>query len=259
MSKTVLITGATSGIGNELVQLFAYDKNDLVLVARNLDNLNKLKEELEGKFGINVKVMSKDLIKQSSAYEIVEELEKEGISIDVLVNNAGFGDYGIFATSDLGKQESMIDLNIKTLTTLTRLLLPDMMIKQEGQILNVASIAAFSPGPYMSVYYATKAFVLSFTESIAYELKDFNIKVTALCPPPTKTNFASTAGEGASVFFDIFGMATPDQVAKYGYDSLQKNKTIALYGFKNKALVFFARFMPRKAVTWLVGQIQKER
>jgi len=259
MRKTALITGATSGIGNELVELFAYDKHDLVLVARNLDNLNKLKEELEKTHKINVKVISKDLISQSAAYEIVEELEKENIEIDVLVNNAGFGDYGIFATADLGKQEAMIDLNIKTLTVLTRLLLPHMMINQEGKILNVASIAAFSPGPYMSVYYATKAFVLSFTESIAYELKDYNIKVTALCPPPTRTNFASTAGEGASTFFEIFGMATPDQVARYGYESLERNKTVALYGFKNKALVFFARFLPRSVVTWMVGQIQKER
>ncbi len=182
MNRTALITGASNGIGYELAKVHAEKGDNLVLVARRKDRLDELKKELEEIYKISVFTLEKDLSLPGSALEVFNELKSKDLSIDYLVNNAGFGDFGLFAESDWNKQERMINLNIMSLAHLTRLFLPDMIRNGKGKILNLASTAAFQPGPTMSVYFATKAFVLSFSQALNEELREYGITVTALCP-----------------------------------------------------------------------------
>ncbi len=191
--STALITGASNGIGLELARIHASKGDNLVLVARNITRLNQLKLELENKFKISVLVIEKDLSKTNSANEVFNETSEKRIQIDYLINNAGFGDFGMFADSDLDKQLQMINLNIIALTSLTRLYLPEMTKRRSGKIMNVASTAAFQPGPTMAVYYATKAYVLHFSEAIANELKGSGVTVTVLCPGATESGFQAAA------------------------------------------------------------------
>jgi short-subunit dehydrogenase len=256
MKETVLITGASYGIGKELAELYAKDGYHLVLIARSKDKLQKLAEDFSAKYKIEVKVIVKDLEDPSKAYEIYEEVRKEGIQVDYLVNNAGFGLYGEFIKTELHDELHMIDLNIKTLTALTKLFLPEMIRNRRGGILNVASTAAFQPGPLMAVYYATKAYVLSFTEALANELKGTGVKVTALCPGPTETGFSERAHLEQSKLFQTGVMCARD-VARIGYKGFLQGKTLVIPGFKNRLLSFCVRFLPRKAVTQIVRHIQE--
>lgn len=254
--KTALITGASSGIGHELTQLFAHDGYNLVLVARNQKQLMQTAEELNEKYGVSVKVISKDLSLASAPEEILTELEKESIEIDALVNNAGLAAYGLFSETDLGAELQIMQVNMGTLTHLTKLFLPGMLKKRRGKILNVASTAAFQPGPLMTVYYATKAYVLSFSQALAEELQGTGVNVTALCPGPTASGFQKRAHMEDSKLFS--GQIMDAQtVARIGYRGLMTNKTIVIPGLRNKILVELVRFSPREMVPRAVRNMQK--
>jgi short-subunit dehydrogenase len=256
--KTALITGASSGIGLEFARIFAANNCNLVLTARNKSALEELAAELTQKYSITVKVLPKDLSDKDAPMEIFAELEKEGIEIEYLINNAGFGGYGKFYQTDWKKEEDMIQVNITALAELSKLFVQQMTRRNSGRILNVASMAAFQPGPLMSVYYASKAFVLSLSEAMAYELKDTNVTVTCLCPGPTKSNFHITANIKASQLAKGIN-ATSYDVALYGYHAMMKGKRIAIQGTTNKILAFLVRFMPRKMVLKTVYKIQENR
>jgi uncharacterized protein len=191
--KTALITGASSGIGYELAGLFASSGHDLVLVARNEQRLSRLAEELQQRIGVAVTVLVKDLAAPRAAEEIVVELQNRSLHVDILVNNAGFGEYGPFHETSLERKLQMIQVNVAELTQLTRLLLSGMLERNSGNILNIGSTASFAPGPFVAVYSATKAYVLSFSEALAEELKGTGVTVTVLCPGSTETEFAERA------------------------------------------------------------------
>jgi len=248
MNKTVLITGASSGIGLEFAQIFASKGDNLVLIARRKDLLDDFEKRMKKKYGIIIHIISKDLSKQNAVHEIYNELSKKNIHVDYLINNAGFGDFGLLAHSDVEKQIQMINVNILALTLLTRLLLPAMIKAKYGRILNVASTAAFQPGPTMSVYFASKAYVLSFSEAIAHEVKDSGITVTALCPGATKTEFKEVADLGKSRLFKGNNIASARDVAIFGYKRMMKGHTVVIHGFVNNILAQSIRFAPRKLV-----------
>jgi uncharacterized protein len=242
--QTVLITGASSGIGMELARVFAQHGNSLVLVARGVDKLEELARELRSKHSVRAEVIGADLTDPSAPEKIVKSLSERNLTIDVLANNAGFGERGAFAQIDLQRQLDMIQVNITAVAHLTRLLLPGMIQHNTGGVLNVASTAAFQGGPNMTMYYATKAFVLSFTEALHEEVAGTNVHVTCLCPGPTHTGFVAAANmEGANLF--KMGAETAEVVAKVGYAAFMKNKAVAISGFKNKLTAFSTRLAPR--------------
>ncbi len=245
MTKFVLITGGSKGIGFELAKLFAKDHYHIILVARNFQETEAAAMELRTTYGTEVRAMAKDLSNPMASQDIVHELDRDGISIDVLVNNAGFAGYGFFFERDMQSDIDMIQVNITSLTTLTRLLLPQMIKKGNGMILNVASIAAFQAGPLMSVYYATKAYVLSFSQAISNELKGTGVTVTALCPGPTRTNFDQRADMLGSMIFSSPAVMKADTVAKIGYKGMLRGKPIVITGFRNKILALSTRLVPR--------------
>jgi len=245
MNKTALITGASSGLGKEFARIHASQGNNLVLIARSKDKLDALKLELETEFGISVCVISKDLSDQNAPKAVYEEVQALKIRVDYLINNAGFGDFGLFADTDWKKQMEMINLNITCLTYLTRLFLPDMIRNKFGKILNIASTAAFQPGPTMSVYFATKAYVLSFSEAIANELKGTGVTVTALCPGATATGFKAASSLGESNLFKGNQIATSKEVAEFGYTKMMEGKTVVIPGIVNNLMAQSVRFAPR--------------
>jgi short-subunit dehydrogenase len=258
-TKTVLITGASSGIGLELARIFASKGYNLIIVARNLIELSRLKNELNEKYKVFVEEIEKDLSVPGAAKEVYEEVKSINFDVDILVNNAGFGDFGFFQNSDWAKQERMINVNMLALTQLTWLYLPEMITKGSGKIMNVASTAAFQPGPLMSVYYASKAYVLFFTEAIANELEGTGVTVTALCPGPTKSGFQKVANVENSKMMN--GKSIPDSkaVAEYGYKALMKGKRVAIHGVVNKELAFFSRRIPKGMILKTVRKINEGR
>lgn len=257
MKKTALITGASGGLGLSFVNIFAADGYDLVLVARNAERLDEIKRETEDRYKVNVLTVPKDLCSDTGASEVFEATKRANITVDVLVNNAGFGDFGEFYKSDLSKQVRMVDLNCIALMELCHLYLPEMVEHGEGRILNVDSIAAFQPGPLMSTYYATKAFVLSFSQALTRELKGTGVSVTALCPGPIRTNFDTAAELGESGLFKNLKVWDPDTVAQFGYKNMNKGKPVCVCGFVNKIIVFSNRLAPRALVRNAVYQLQK--
>jgi uncharacterized protein len=250
-SETVLITGASSGIGLELTKCFAADGCRLILVARNTPALEKLAEELREKNKIEVIVLTADLSLTETPKLIFQELSAQKISVDVLVNNAGFGAIGAFAQLPLERQSEMIQVNITALMELTGLFLPGMIERRRGGILNVSSVAGFVPGPGMAIYYATKAFVLSFTEALAAELEGTGVKVTALCPGPTPTNFGNVAGS-KNVRLIRAPRTSAEKVARNGHTAFRRGQTISIPGSQNKFVVSVARLMPRKLIRKIV-------
>jgi len=249
--ETVLITGASAGIGWEIARLFAKDQSNLVLVARREDRLNELAEKLRNEHQIEVTVIASDLSKPESPRQIHDRLKDEKVEVDIVVNNAGFGAIGKTVELDLYTQLDMIRLNIEALVHLTRLFLPGIIARNRGGILNVASTAAFQPGPFMSVYYASKAFVLSFTDALHEELKGTNVKVSCLCPGPTETEFADVADVNQINLFSS-GVMHVDDVVRIGYEGFRKNKPIVITGFRNKLLAQSIRFTPRFLVRKVV-------
>ena len=255
---TALVTGASGGIGEELARLFAADGHDLVLVARSRDKLARLAEELEGKHGVSANVLPADLARAQSPQEIFEETEGAGLRVDALVNNAGFGSYGLFAETDLKQELEMLQVNVVALTHLTKLFLPAMLARRRGYVMNVASTAAFQPGPLMAVYYASKAYVLSFSEALSNECEGTGVRVSALCPGPTETGFVAAAGMGDSKLFDRAVMDART-VAEAGYRGLLDGKAVVIPGFRNNLLARSIGFFPRGLVTKVVRGIQEKR
>lgn len=258
-TRTALITGATSGIGYELSKLFARDGYDLVLVARDGQKLNHVADELRTRYGINVKIISKDLSGRTAAEAVFDELHKQSIRIDVLVNNAGYALHGPFRETDLGSELGMMQINMESPTQLTKLLLGPMIKRGEGKILNVASTASFHPGPWMAVYYATKAYILSFSEALANELQETGVTVTALCPGPTKTRFQERAGIEAMKRYGGWRVLDAETVARVGYRGMMEGRTVVVPGLFNKLLVFTVRLGPRNLVTRIARRLQEGR
>ena len=246
-TETVLVTGASSGIGLELAKLFAADGSDVVLVARRKGRLEELATELSSQHGVNIRVIPADLADPAAPTAIFEELAASGIQIDVLVNNAGFGAGGQFAELPMERQLHMVQVNVAALTHLTRLFLPPMVKRGRGGVLNVGSTAGFQPGPYLIVYYATKAYVLSFTEALGEELAKTGVKVTCLAPGPTRTEFFAEAELEKSLLVK-FGLMDAGAVAKAGYRGFRAGKRIVVPGIINKMGAVSVRFVPRVLV-----------
>lgn len=259
LKQTVLITGASSGIGLEFAKLFAADGFNLVLVSRSEKALNDLAVDLKTRYDITAKVIVKDLSRAESCREVYDECVRRGIHIDILVNNAGFGGWGNYWETDLDSETRMMNLNMISLAQLTKLFLKSMVQQRRGKILNVASTAAFQPGPLMAVYYATKAFVLSFSEAISNELEGTGVTVTALCPGPTETNFKTTARMERSMLYSHHLKMDAASVARIGYQDLMKGRVISIPGFKNRLVTQLVRFSPRSAVRSFVRRIQEAR
>ncbi|MBI2922869.1 MAG: SDR family oxidoreductase [Planctomycetes bacterium] len=250
MPETVLITGASSGIGLELARLFAADGADLVLVARRGERLEALAKELEASHGSRARAISKDLSDPAAPAQIAEALRNRGAAVDVVVNNAGFGALGRFAQIDERRQLDMVQLNVAALTHLTRLFLPAMIERRRGGILNVASTAAFQPGPLMSVYYATKAYVLSLTEGLAEELRGTGVVASCLCPGPTFTEFLVRAEMKQSAAFEAAAMSAK-KVAKIGYRGFRRGRVVVVPGAANRMGTLLVRAAPR----WLARRV----
>jgi short-subunit dehydrogenase len=248
MKNTALITGASNGIGLELAKIHASKGGDLVLVARNKSKLEEIKTELEKQFKVSVYTIGKDLSVPNAAQEIYDETNKQNIQVDYLINNAGFGDFGMFAETDWNIELQMINLNITTLTLFTKLYLQNMIKRRSGKIMNVASTAAFQSGPTMAVYCATKAYVLSFTEAVSNEVSDKGITITALCPGATETGFQAVGGMDESKLFKGKKLPTAKEVAEYGYTSMIQGKSVAIHGLMNYIMSNSIRFIPRAMV-----------
>lgn len=246
--STVLITGASGGIGYELAKLFARDHHNLVLVARRADTLAKVAQELRA-HGITVKTVALDLTAPPAPKFLFDQLHRESIAIDILINNAGFGAFGEFAQMAEEEILGQIQLNVTALTELTRLFLPPMVQRRSGRIMNVGSTAGFQPGPLMAVYYATKAYVISFSEAIANEVRNSGVTVTCFCPGATHTGFAGRAGNDKSRLFKQVGAMNADRVALDGYRALMEGRTLAISGAQNWLVAQSTRFAPRKLVT----------
>ncbi len=257
MKKTVLITGATSGIGFEFVKLFSHKKYDLVLVARNESRLYEIKRVIEKNTKNRVYVIVKDLTLEGAAREVYDYVTKNNIGIDVLINNAGFGDYGVFAESDIERLSDMISLNVKALTELTYYFVKPMIARGSGKILNLGSIASFMPGPLMAVYYASKAYVLSFTEALSVELKGTGVSITALCPGPTDTGFEENANLTTTGLFQKFKTTTPRKVARDGYRALMLKQTFTVPGIMNKLVTVLSKLSPKWITKKAVYEMQK--
>ena len=255
MKQTALITGASSGIGYDLARLFAADGYDLVLVARTESKLRALAQQLEGEHGVSVRVLPFDLTDPAAPARIFEAAGP----VNVLVNNAGFGTAGQFATETDARMElEMLQVNIVALTHLTKLFLPPMVARGAGQILNVASTAAFQPGPLMAVYYATKAYVLSFSEAIAEELSGSGVSVTALCPGPTATAFAETADMTDRRLFRLKKPMTSLQVARIGFEAMKRGRRVVVTGLSNKILAQSVRLSPRALTVKITKRLQEK-
>jgi short-subunit dehydrogenase len=255
-STFTLITGANSGIGLELARQAATDGRNLILVARNSDTLETAASELGQ--SVTVHTFAEDLSEPGAAEKIYDRVQALGADVDCLINDAGFGDHGAFATVDLAKQERMIGVNITALTALTRLFLPAMISRGRGQILNVASVTGFLPGPLMSVYFATKHYVLAFSEGLAEELRGSGVTVTALCPPPVHTSFSSGAQVAPSSYMATT-KTTPAEVARYGYRMMKRGKPVAVYSPLYKFLTgFLVRITPRFALRRLMHHLNAQ-
>jgi len=247
--KTALVTGASSGIGRELTRIFAREGYDIVITARREERLMTIKNKLEKEFDNSVFVYACDLSKSDSPQKLYAYVNSLSIRINVLVNNAGIGDFGFFSKSDQKKNTAMINLNIASLTHLTHIFLPDLMSHDKSYIMNVASTAAFQPGPLMSVYYASKHYVLAFSEAIANELNESGVIVSTLCPGPTASEFQDTSNMEKSKLFEMFPVASSADVAEFGYKALIKEKRVAIYGLLNKIGAKTTALLPRKLVT----------
>ncbi len=245
--ETVLVTGASSGIGLELARCFAVDGCRLVLVARRGAALEALATELRKTYKIQAQVITSDLAHAEAPPRLLAHLQSAGLKVDVLVNNAGFGAQGRFAELPLRRQLDMLQVNITALTHLTGLLLPGMIERRRGGILNVASTAAFQPGPGMAVYYATKAYVLSFTEALAEEVAGTGVTVTAVCPGPTATEFGTAANMRTRGFVKKVSMSA-GAVARQGHAAYRRGKVVVINGFGNAVPAFMVRFLPRAVV-----------
>ena len=256
--RTALITGASSGIGLELAHLFARDGYRLVLVARSRGALRELGDDLQSRYHIPVRISPKDLAHPASPSELLSELQEAGIVLDVLVNNAGFGVGGAFLETDWNNEAEMMQVNMVALTHLTKLFLPQIRAR-EGKVLNVASTAAFQPGPFMAMYYASKAYVLHFTEALAEELEGSGVTVTCLCPGPVRTNFQKRAHIGETRLMHSPLLVDVREVARIGYEGMQQGKRVVIPGWKNRLVMEMLRLAPRGMVTRMARKVQSRK
>ncbi len=256
---TVLVTGASIGLGYELAKLFARDGHDLVLIARNKEKLDSVAAELTSEFGVESRVIVKDLSNPGAPGEIFQELKDAGVDVRFLINNAGFGSLGHFYERPLEEQLGMIQVNVTTLAHLTRLFLPNMVENKNGHVVNIASVAAYQPGPFMAVYYASKAFVVSFSEAVANELKGTGVYVTVVNPGPTLTEFHKRAGVESSTLFSRRMTMDAPTVARIAYKGIKNKKTVVTTGAKNKLLIFSNRLAPRSVVTNVARSLNEPR
>ncbi len=253
-----LVTGASAGIGAEIARLLAVD-HDLVLTARRSEQLQALADELKQKHGATCHVFPADLVEPDAPRKLFDTISAAGIAIDVLVNNAGFGDLGKFAQSDLGKALQMLQVNVVALTELTGLFLPAFVARDSGRVLNVGSIAGFQAGPYMAVYYATKAYVNSFSEALHTELRRTGVTVTVLCPGPVATEFAAVSGMQTTRAFSAGQAMGARPVAAAGLRALKAGRRMVVPGWRNKLMLFAERFFPRSAVLSAVKWMMSRR
>jgi len=257
--KTALITGATGGLGYELSKILAQEGYNLVLVARNQARLETTKHNLSRISNIAIETMALDLTIPTAPKELYERVQQQSLAIDLLVNNAGFGIYGRFDKTELGEELEMIQLNATALIQLTKFFVPDMLTRQNGKILNVASQAAFQPIPFFSVYAATKALVLSFSEALANELQGTGVSVSVLCPGAFRSGFQQRARMEHTIIFQSRLLLTAEEIAKIGYRGLKKNKRVIIPGWKEKMLVFSTRCAPLNLVTQIARYLVRER
>jgi uncharacterized protein len=256
LTKAALITGASSGIGKALAENFAKDGYHLVLAARGVAKMQALADDLQKHYDITVTVIGADLETNDGAAKLHADIKAKGITISALANNAGYGTFGEFKDSALAPELAMMQLNMNTVVVLTKLFMPDLLTTK-GKVLNTASTAAFQPGPYMAVYYATKAFVLSFSEAIAAELEGTGVTVTALCPGPTASGFQDKADMGASALVKGKKLPTADDVAAAGYKAMQRGQRVYIPGAMNWLMAQSLRITPRNMVTRMVKQMSK--
>lgn len=253
MAETALITGASSGIGLEFAKLFAADGVDLVLLARREDRLRRLADELRAAHGVDVRVLVADLADPQAPQAVFDELQAAGGRVDVLVNNAGIGVWGSFAERDLGRQLEMVQVNVAALTALTRLFVPGMVERRRGAILNVGSAAGFLPGPRMAVYFATKAYVLSFTEALAVELRGTGVTVTLFAPGATATEFPERAGMPG---FKL-GASDAATMARAGYHGMRAGRVVVVPAPKSRLIALAVRILPRAVIRAIMGRAQR--
>lgn len=255
--NTALITGASGGIGYELARIAASKKMNLVLVARNKEKLDQLRKELKEQYQVKIWIFAHDLSNPDTLPELIDEVDSLGLEINILINNAGLGDYGKYLETSSGKEIEMINLNVLALSYLTKIFYRRMVHAGYGRILNLSSVAGFMPGPYMSVYYATKAYVQSLTEALAAEARGTGVTLTALCPGPTQSNFFTNASvTSQSTVSRLMAYPKAEVVAQYGFRAMMKGKTIAIHGLRNKAIVFLINFIPRKTTALLIKWYQ---
>lgn len=255
-ANTALITGASGGIGYELAKIAASGNINLVLVSRNKEKLDQLRKELQEKYGIKVWIFAHDLSNPDTLPELIDEIDSLGLEINILINNAGTGDFGKYLETSPGKEIEMINLNILSLSYLTKIFYRRMVHAGNGRIMNLSSIAAYMPGPYMTVYYATKAYVQSFSEALAAEAKGTGVTITVLCPGPTESHFFDNASVNAKSVSRFFDMPSAKEVAHFGFKAMMKGRTVAIHGIKNKAIVFIANFIPGKTLAWFIKQLK---
>ncbi len=251
-----VITGASGGIGYELARVYAQNGYDLLIVARSADTLQSVAAEIKAEYGVRVRTIVTDLAMPNSAQKLFETVNQEVDHIDVLINNAGFADHARYAEEDITTILEMIQLNITTLSQLTRLVLPGMLARKSGKVLNVASTAAFLPGPYMAVYYASKAYVLSFSQALTMELEGTGVYVAALCPGPTATGFQERAKLHNAKIFTMLKPMTAREVARSAYRGMQQNKRLIIPGCMNKLTAQVGRFFSRRFITKMVRNLQ---
>ena len=254
--QTALVTGASYGIGLDLAECFAKDGYDLVLAARSEATLKRVAESLAGKHGVKAAAIAADLGVQGSGHRIADEVRARGLSVDVLVNNAGYGIAGGFDGSNETEQLGMIDLNVRALVELTHAFWPGMLARKRGGVLNVASTAAFQPGPLMAVYYASKAFVLSFSEALWREAEGTGVHVTCLCPGPTESKFRERAGTGKTRLTTLGTPVSSMSVAEAGYQAFKANQRVIITGARNRLLARAVPFLPRKTLLNIAHRIQ---
>lgn len=256
---TALVTGASSGIGLELARLAAGDRLDVVLVARRQERLTELARELTKRYGVTAEIVAADLAEPGTAERVFQAARVRSGGVDFLVNNAGIGVHGLFAETPLDRELEMLRINIVALTELTKYCVTGMIERRRGRILNVASTAAFQPGPLMAVYYATKAYVLSFTEALAEELSGTGVTATALCPGPTLTEFQAKAGFGDVPLLRGPLVWDAASVARVGWNGAKRGKRVVVPGFANRVLALGARLSPRRLTTKIARRLQENR
>ena len=254
--QTALVTGASMGIGVDLAECFAKDGYDLILTARSESALKDVAARLAEKYNVSATPIALDLGAFNAGQKLAEDVRVRGLTVDVLVNNAGYGTAGAFAGSDRSDQLGMIDLNVRALVELTHIYWPAMLANRRGGVLNVASTAAFQPGPLMAVYYASKAFVLSFSEALWKEAEKTGVHVSCLCPGPTSSNFRERAGTGKTRLSRVGTPMSSASVARMGYRAFQKNQRVMITGMRNRVLARLAPFLPRKTLLATVHNLQ---